>query len=49
MAPATVTAYCMPRVYNEVTFICEWGWYSEHGVDEGENCVGESTLIQGER
>ena len=35
MAPATVTAYCMLRVYNEVTFDVSRD-DSEHGVDEGE-------------
>ena len=35
MAPATVKAYCMLRVYNEFSFICESGG-SEHGVDEGK-------------
>ena len=35
MAPATVKAYCMLRVYNEDTFDVIRD-VSDHGIDEGE-------------
>ena len=38
MAPATVKAYCMLRVYNEVTFdVSRDG--SKHGFYEGETVL----------
>ena len=38
MAPATVKAYCMLKIYNEVTFdVSQDG--SDHGVDEGETML----------
>ena len=38
MAPATVKAYCMLRVYNEDTFdVSRDG--NDHGVDEGETVL----------
>ena len=38
MAPTTVTAYCMLRVYNEDTFDVSRD-DSKHGVDEGETVL----------
>ena len=38
MAPATVTAYCMLRVYNEDVYHVSWDG-SDHGVDEGETML----------
>ena len=35
MAPATIKAYCMPKVYNKDNFYASWDG-SDHGVDEGE-------------